>query len=167
MNKNANLMIPYFLKLSYLYESDHGLYAEEEFHRLVDLETKRAARSKTVSLLLLLDLTGFEGKREGDRVVRNVASALFASTREVDAKGWHQYPAALGVLVTDVTATRDSLRSTRDAIVDRLRVNLARTLDSSDVQRIRLSCLTVPSLPDGTCFIEPSVIQQEGRLTLP
>ncbi len=166
MNKNRNLTIPYFLRLSYLYESDHGLYAEEEFHRLVDLETKRAARSKTVSLLLLLDLTGFEAAREGDRLIRDLASALFASTREVDAKGWHRYRRVLGVLVTDVQATLDSLHSTRDAIVDRLRVNLARTLDSSDVQRIKLLCRMVPSLPDGTSFVEPSVIQQEGRLSL-
>ena len=42
--------------------------------------------------------------------------------------------------------------------------NFTRTLDSSDVRRIRLSNRTVPSLPDGACLIEPSVIQQEEPL---
>ena len=155
MNKNANLIIPYFLRLSYLYESDHGLYAEEEFHRLVDLEARRTARSKTVSLLLLLDLTGFEGKGEGDRVVRNVASVLFSSTREIDAKGWHQYPAVLGILVTDLIPTNDSLQATRDAIVNRLRTNLAKTLDSSCLERILFSGHLCPPSQLSTAKVPP------------
>ena len=140
-------VVPYFLRLSYLYESDHGLFAEEEFRRLIDLEARRAARSKTVSLLLLLDITAFQGRRELDWITRNVASALFASTREVDAKGWYQYPDVLGVLATDVAATYDSICSTRNDITDELRVSLVGTLDEQDVRRIRFSCRTVPSLP--------------------
>jgi hypothetical protein len=153
MKKNAKQRIPYFLRLSYLYESDHGLCAEEEFHRLLDMETKRALGSKTSPLLLLLDLTAFRGMGEGDRVLRNVASALFSSTREIDTKGWHRYPAVLGILVTDLIGAGDSLVSTRDAIVDRLRTNLAKTLNSSDLDRI-LSCSNLAEpLP---CFLVAS-----------
>ena len=139
MKRNAKIVTAQFLRLSYLYESDHGLYAEEEFHRLVELESKRAARSKTVSLLVLLDLTPFEGRQEGDRVLRDVVSALFSSTREIDTKGWHRYPAVLGVLMTGLMPTNDSLLGARDALVDRLRTNLAETLDSSELERIHFS----------------------------
>jgi hypothetical protein len=140
MNKNTNLFFPYFLRLSHLYESDLGLYEEEEFRRLVDLEVKRSARSKTVSLLLLLDLTYFHGKTEGDSVIRNIASALFASTSEVDAKGWHQFPSVLGLLITDLIEADDYLNGARDAIVTRVRKNLAKNLNSSDLERILFSC---------------------------
>jgi hypothetical protein len=150
MIKNAKRASPYFLRLSYLYESDYGLCAEEHFHQLLALEAKRALRSRTVPLLLLLDLTGFDEGREADLVLRNVTPVLFSSTREVDAKGWHRYPGVLGVLVADSIATGDSLLSARDAIVDRLRANLAKTLASSDIERIRFSCQTVPSSSDST-----------------
>jgi hypothetical protein len=152
MKTNPNRLSPYFLRLSHLYESDHGLFGEEEFHRLMDLEAKRGQRSGMVSLLLLLDLNGFQGKREGDRVIKDVASALFASTREIDAIGWHRYPTTLGILVTDVTATLDSLGSKRDAILGRLRVNLATIIGSSDLARVGFSFHAVPLLPGSADF---------------
>jgi len=136
VKRNAKIVTAQFLRLSYLYEADHGLYAEEEFHRLVELESKRAARSKTVSLLVLLDLTPFEGRQEGDRVLRDVVSALFSSTREIDTKGWYRCPNVLGVVMTDLMPTNDSLRAARDALVDRLRTNLAKSLDRSELERI-------------------------------
>jgi hypothetical protein len=157
MKTNANRVIPHVLSLSYLYESDYGLCAEEHFHQLVDLETKRAARSKTISLLLSLDVTAFEGQSKGDRVLRSVTSVLFSSTREIDAKGWYRYPAVLGILVTDVIATGDSLVSTRDIIVDRLRTHLEKALGSLDVERIGFSCQTLPSLLEATRAAELTV----------
>ncbi len=150
MIKNAKRASPYFLRLSYLYESDYGLCAEEHFHHLVALEAKRALRSRTVPLLLLLGLTGFDEEKEADLVLRKVAPVLFSSTREVDAKGWHRYPDVLGILVADSIATGDSLLSATDAIVNRLRANLAKTLAGSTIERIRFFCQTVPSSPDST-----------------
>jgi hypothetical protein len=117
------------------------------------METKRALWSKTLPLLLLLDLTAFRGMGEGDRVLRNVASALFSSTKEIDTKGWHRYPAVLGILVTDLIGASDSLVSTRDAIVDGLRTNLAKTLNSSDLDRILFSSNLAEPLP---CFLVAS-----------
>ncbi len=140
---------PYFLRLSHLYESDFGLYTEEEFRRLVDLEGKRALRSDAVPVLLLLNLADFEEGEEAERVLRKLAPVLFSSTREVDAKGWYEYRSTLGILITDAVPTHQSLCSMRGVVVDRLRANLARALHRVDLQRIRLSCQTVPFLPDG------------------
>ncbi len=139
MKKNANSALPYFLKLSHLYEPDHGLYTEEEFHRLVALEVKRASRSNTVPLLVLLDLTSFDEREEADRAVRKVAPVFFSSTREVDAKGWYRYPSILGILIVDLAPANDSLHTARDAVVDRLRTSLAKSLGSSDLERILFS----------------------------
>jgi len=143
--------------LSYLYESDYGLLAEEHFHGLVGLETKRAQRSDKLHLLLLMDLPGFEEKRKEDRVLRAVASVLFSSTREADAKGWHRCPAVLGVLFTDLITTGNSLHSSKDAIVNRLRANLAKTLAISDVERIGFSCETILSSADGVRRVPETV----------
>jgi hypothetical protein len=150
VNRNAKLASPYFLRLFHLYESDYGLCAEEHFQELLDLEMKRALRSKTLPLLLLLDFTGFEEKREGDRVLRNLAPVLFSCTREIDAKGWYRYPAVLGILMPDLIATSDSLLSTRNTMVDRLRTNLAKALGSLAVERIGFSCQTLPSPLEAT-----------------
>lgn len=164
MKTNANRVVPYLFRLSYLYESDYGLYPEEEFHRLVELETKRAARSKAASLMLLLDVTAFQEEREEDRVLRNLAQVLFSSTREIDAKGWYRYPAVLGILVTDVIATGDSMLSTRDTIFDRLRANLAKALGSLDVERIKFSWQTLPSLQEATRAADPTPAWQGQHL---
>ncbi len=166
MKKNAKPASPYFLRLFHLYESDYGLYAEEHFQELLDLETKRALRSKRVPLLLLLDLTAFEEKREGDRVLRNLAPVLFSFTREIDAKGWYRYPTILGILVPDLIGTGGSLLSTRDTIVDRLRTNLTKALGSWDLERIVFSCQTVPSLLDATRAAELTPIWQ-GQHIIP
>jgi hypothetical protein len=166
MKKNAKSASPYFLRLFHLYESDYGLYKEEHFQELLDLETKRALRSKAAPLLLLLDLTAFEEKREGDRVLRNLAPALFSSTREIDAKGWYRYPAVLGILVPDLIATGDSLLSTKDTIVARLQTNLAKALGSLDVERIVVSCQTLPSLLEATRAAELTPVWQ-GQHTIP
>jgi len=164
-SKASRGAIPYFFRLSHLYESDHGLCAEDHFRELLNLETKRAARSKTVSLLLLLDVAAFEEQSEGDRVLSNVTSVLFSSTREIDAKGWYQYPAVLGILVTDLIATSDALLSTRDAIVDRLRTDLAKALGSLVMGRIKFSCQILPSLLEASItYMFHSSCHREGRL---
>jgi hypothetical protein len=166
MKKNAKSASPYFLRLFHLYESDYGLYKEEHFQELLDLETKRALRSKAAPLLLLLDLTAFEEKREGDRVLRNLAPVLLSSTREIDAKGWYRYPAVLGILVPDLIATGDSLLPTRDTIVDRLRTDLTKALGSLDVERIGFSCQTLPSPLEATRAAELTPVWQ-GQHTIP
>jgi GGDEF domain-containing protein len=164
MKKTTKRAIPYLFRLSYLYESDYGLCTEEHFQELLDLETKRALRSNTVPLLVLLDLTGFEEKTEADRVLRNAASILFSSTREIDQKGWYRYPAVLGILVTDLIAAGDILPSARDTILDRLRANLAKTIAGSDVERIGFSCQTVVSSADARRSVQPTSTWQEQQM---
>ena len=166
MKKNAKSASPYFLRLFHLYESDYGLYEEEHFQELLDLETKRALRSKAAPLLLLLDLTAFEEKREGDRVLRNLAPVLFSSTREIDAKGWYRYPAVLGILIPDLIPTNDFLLLTRGAVIDRLRTDLAKALGSLDVERVGFSCQTLSPLPEAARATEFTPVWQ-GRYTTP
>ena len=166
MKEIAKTASPYFLRLFHLYESDYGFCAEEHFQELLHLETKRALRNKTVPLLLLLDLTAFEEEKEGDRMLRNLAPALFSSTREIDAKGWYRYPAVLGIIVPDLIAISDSLLPTRDTIVDRLRTNLTKALGSLDAERIGLSCQTPPS-PLGATRAAELAPTRQGRHSIP
>ena len=142
MKKAAKHAIPFFFRLSHLYEPDYGFYEEEHFHRLVDLERKRALRSNTAPALLLLDLTGFGDEVEADPTLRKVASVLVSSTREVDAKGWYRYPAVLGILVADSIAAGGIPFSAGDAVLERLRANLAKNLTRSEVERIGFSFRT-------------------------
>lgn len=140
MKKTKQGQGPYLLRLSHLYESDHGLCTEGHFQQLLELESKRALRSGTVPLLVLLDLTDFENETEAECVLRNVASVLFSSTREIDEKGWYRYPDILGILVTDSITTGGILLSAGDVVTERLRANLAKRLAPSDVDRIGFSC---------------------------
>ena len=142
MKKSPKHAIPFFFRLSHLYEPDYGFHEEEHFHRLADLERKRALRSNTAPALLLLDLTDFGNEAEADRTLRNVASVLFSSTREIDAKGWYRYPEVLGILVADSITTGGIPFSAGEAVLERLRANLAKSLTSSEIERIGFSYQT-------------------------
>jgi hypothetical protein len=155
MKKITNNLFPHLLKLSYLYEPDLGLFAEEEFRRILDLETKRAARCGITFLLLLLDLGYFRGFTEEDRVIRKAASALFASTSEVDAKGWYRYPTVIGTLVTDIAGMGDYPLLMKNETMTRVHTNLAKNLNRSELERIVFSCYCFPVSQWSTAKVPP------------
>lgn len=103
-----------------LIDSDN-FFIEDYFVQLVAYERKKTERSKAPFLLVLLKLHDRFFVQEGNDFVSKLATALSASTRETDVKGWYHYPYTVGVLCTDTgeSAEESIQRKLSDAIRSR------------------------------------------------
>src|SRR3989304_8631846 len=86
----------------FLLDQNHGLYVEDYFTEMLSYERKRTERSKRPFLLMLLNIEGFSQVDRKNGVIRKVVSALFASTREIDIKGWYKNDSIIGILFTEL-----------------------------------------------------------------
>jgi len=75
---------------------------EELFQHTICLERKRAERSRSSFLLVLLDLRTVLANDSSREILNTILSSLWKATRETDVAGWHKSNAVLGVLLTDV-----------------------------------------------------------------
>jgi lipopolysaccharide/colanic/teichoic acid biosynthesis glycosyltransferase len=77
---------------------------EAYFHRMICLERKRAERSGSPFLLMLLDTgKGLPSEKNG-KVLDNILSALSLSTRDTDLTGWYRERQVLGIMFTEISA---------------------------------------------------------------
>jgi len=90
-----------------LIDSD-DLFIEDYFVQLVAYERKKTERSKAPFLLMLVQLHDRFFVQESNEFVSRLATALSASTRETDVKGWYHYPYTVGVLCTDTGAAAEA-----------------------------------------------------------
>lgn len=102
----------------YLLDNNYGLYVEDYFTEILSYERKRTERSNRPFLLMLLDIDGIPAIDEKGAVIQKIASALFASTREIDIKGWYKNGSVIGVLFTELNGI--DKRSLREKIYDKL-----------------------------------------------
>ncbi len=144
MRNNKKQKPPYFFKLYHLYESDYGLYSEEDFQKIVGLERKRATKAAVSPMLLLLDLTSAVSSGERDQVLKDVVPVLFSMTSEIDVKGWYHHPTVLGVLIMGSAAANHSL-SAPEALIARLSANLMKSINKWHEEPIQ--CSARPCLP--------------------
>lgn len=85
----------------FLRDRDYGLYVEDYFHEMVYIERKRAERSKSSFVLMLIDFDPVLGDGSVREIIKGAALAVSASTREIDIKGWYKHNHVLGVVFTD------------------------------------------------------------------
>ncbi|HBI24018.1 MAG TPA: hypothetical protein DDX84_07450, partial [Nitrospiraceae bacterium] len=94
-----------------LFDQNNGLYVEDYFSEVLSNERKRTERTKRPFLLMLLDIERFQRVKRKDEVLKDIASVLFSSTREIDVKGWYKHDSIIGVLFTEMNGTdKTSLR---------------------------------------------------------
>src|ERR1700719_971914 len=75
--------------LSDLNGRNHGIASEEAFTRMLQLERKRTERSRKQFVLMLLHVETLLSDRRKN-ALEDILSALFASVRETDARGWYK-----------------------------------------------------------------------------
>jgi lipopolysaccharide/colanic/teichoic acid biosynthesis glycosyltransferase/GGDEF domain-containing protein len=118
--------------MSYLLDSEYGLYIEGYFIERLCFERQRTARSKKPFLLMLLDIKKIP---ENDRrqSITKIAATLHSSVRETDLKGWYKHDSVIGVLFTEIgDINRISLRN-------KIYRNLSDKLKSDQASRIDIS----------------------------
>ena len=82
-------------------EPDSRFYCENYFNEMIRLEKKRQDRSKIPFLLGFIDISKMTEKATRAEIIKTVKTALFASTRDIDLKGWLKCNAVIGILVTE------------------------------------------------------------------
>src|SRR5438445_10198486 len=75
---------------------------EHHFLYMLGLERKRTERSSKPFMLLLLSAQPLFQSNSGERVVRQVVSAISSSTRDTDSVGWYEWGGTLAVLFTEI-----------------------------------------------------------------
>ena len=75
---------------------------EHHFLRMLCLERKRTERSGNAFMLMLLSGRGLFQAEDGERTIRQIASAVSLATRETDTLGWYEYGATLAVLFPEI-----------------------------------------------------------------
>ena len=88
--------------------NDSGLLPEDQFHRLVRLERKRARRSGKPVLLVHLDVTRYLSVPGEGKPRQRILTALTAATRDTDILGWSKHEMVIGIMFIEVGAELDS-----------------------------------------------------------
>ena len=127
----------------YLLDDACGLYIEDYFNELLRIERKRTERSKKPFLLVLVDLSAL-ALNEPDHLLRSISSVLFASTREIDVKGWYKYGSVVGILFTELAGVDESADLARSNILRKLRTNLSEAIGRSHFEKIVISSHVFP-----------------------
>jgi lipopolysaccharide/colanic/teichoic acid biosynthesis glycosyltransferase len=98
-------------------DPDSGLYREDYFQELLCRERKRTERSGKPFMLLGIALGKIPDHRERRDAAHQIASVLFASTRETDVKGWYQTDTIVGVLFCEPPGIVTSGRQAMEGLV--------------------------------------------------
>jgi hypothetical protein len=125
-----------------LFDQENALLAEEVFHKQLYLEQKRTERSGNPFLLILIDIEKAWNVRKGDQFLRDMGQALFSSTREIDAKGWHKENCTLGVIFVELNGNDENV--VRKVIGNKVHASLCQTLGRAAVSKMRIFIQSPP-----------------------
>jgi len=80
----------------------YEVLAEEVFRRIFCWERKRAERSGSCFLLMLVQVESVLQENQSEETLAKIVSALSCSTRETDIAGWYRERATVGVIFTEL-----------------------------------------------------------------
>ncbi|MDR3569091.1 MAG: sugar transferase [Syntrophobacteraceae bacterium] len=124
-------------------------YDEEAFNRILALERKRSERSKRPFMLMLLSLEGIPGGEMGGDVRSKIFSCLESAKRDIDVLGWYKFDSIAGIIFTEISDLSDG--AVADSIVNRIKSNLAVSLEADEIKKIVINIYFFPenSNPEG------------------
>lgn len=122
---------------------DHGTLSEEEFHRMISIEQRRAERSGKSFLLMLVRVRDLAIGKNNTRIVNEkVLSALSPITRETDVIGWYSEGTIVGLLFTEIASAE--LSSITAVIMNRVSKELKAHLSAQQFGHVTLSFHLLP-----------------------
>jgi hypothetical protein len=107
---------------------------QNEFRRQLQVEEKRAERSGTSFILILLETAG---ALQSGPVREQVLEALRDSVRDTDICGWFTENAAAGIIFTEVT--RGDAMAIGPALVADVKLRLQALLTSTELEDVSFS----------------------------
>ena len=112
-------------------------HGEAHFLKMLDLEFKRARRSRQPFILVLIHMNS--GPPDGAGVLQRAFSSGF---RETDFRGWYRRDSVAGIVFTDLRSVGDD---TRAILFGKLMDALASRIEPDDLRKIYITFHTYPS----------------------
>jgi hypothetical protein len=125
------------------------VYNEEAFRYFLQIERKRASRSNSRFLLLLVDLTRDEQQSAGFDSTTSVKvfASMLPCLRETDFIGWYRQGRVASAVLTQVGDTQGVEVS--NLVASRVREAVGQNLPSSVSARLQVRVYQVPASTDG------------------
>jgi GGDEF domain-containing protein len=123
------------------------VYNEEAFRYFLQIERKRASRSNSRFLLLLVDLKQRQGTPFDASSGRTLFSAMWSCLRETDFIGWYRQGRVASAVLTQVGETPGV--EVAKLVADRVRTALTQSLSGALAARIQVRVYQVPVLMNG------------------
>jgi len=120
--------------------------------RSLFLERKRSERSERCFVLMLLECTKLL-RGGGQDALDKVLFALANSTRETDAKGWHQENSTIGVIFTELGSKANG-KAVVSALLSKVTTALSSSLTINQINEIRIWFRVFPEDWDGRGAID-------------
>ena len=112
-------------------------HGEARFLKMLDLEFKRARRSRQPFIFVLIHMNSGPPDRAG--VLQRAFSSGF---RETDFRGWYRRDSVAGIVFTDLRSVGDD---TRAILFGKLMDALASRIEPDDLRKIYITFHTYPS----------------------
>jgi lipopolysaccharide/colanic/teichoic acid biosynthesis glycosyltransferase len=118
------------------------LMPEAQFRKALELEEKRAERSRRRFILMLLESdTLLKDGTTHDAIYRAI-HALVGATRETDVKGWYKADSVVGVIFTELGAAEG--HSVANALLSKVTQALSSSLGIEEIHRVSMSFHVYP-----------------------
>jgi lipopolysaccharide/colanic/teichoic acid biosynthesis glycosyltransferase len=114
---------------------------EHHFLYMLGLERKRTERSSKPFMLLLLSARPLFQSSSGEKVIRQIASAISSSTRDTDSVGWYEWGSTLAVLFTEIGSTFENSK----VICEKIATALEEALEPEHLEAIKINFRVFPS----------------------
>src|SRR5271157_4104450 len=154
-----------------VFVGDREILNEEAFRRMISIERKRTERSRKPFLLMLLETGRYHTSQKNGNVLRNILSALLASSRETDVIGWYKNQSTAGVMFTELEI--DDKNSILSTMLTRVSKSLQNILTFEQFNQISISFHFFPDKWDhdisqrpGNPTLYPDLLRREKTTRL-
>ncbi len=124
-----------------MFDGCESFYDERHFNRLFNLERKRAQRSGTPFIFVLIHVTDLRNARTHDHL-NDLKKALSSSFRETDFRGWYKRDSVIGIVFTELRSVGDE---TRAILFRKLLDALASRIVPDEIRKIYITFHTYPA----------------------
>jgi hypothetical protein len=122
------------------------------FHRFLLTEKKRAERSKTSFMLVVLNVKGVVSNPTERKSLSCIEQGIFSSIRNTDFVGWYEEnQTCLGIVFTEIAEPNQVIACT---IIDRVRTAITPYVSSEVLQSINYTCQIYQPKLHGTPAVE-------------
>jgi GGDEF domain-containing protein len=139
-------------------DCETGSLSETQFRHALERERKRAQRSKSHSLLMLIDATAFIARNDEATLARRIAKFAAACMRETDLGGWSQTNAVFGILFTELGETGTEVAT--NAIRSKVMARLQKSFEASQRNKILVS---ISAFPAGAVDLGTRIVAHRGE----